>query len=175
MKKHNTWNIRPNAMSYSSQRPSVLYWRFKGSKNRIFWTKFNFLTHSAPTAPGRRPNCNAAQVGQAMAGQGSYDGQWKSIVFAALMNSITTMIIMASVVEYHFRVHTRVSNGTGQWNFSGQRDRSSFIVPKQRDNGTEVPSLPRDKETTKGQQRDKLKILPRDGPGQPKSGTDFCL
>ena len=60
--------------------------------------------------------------------------------------------------------------GTGQCSFSGQRDRSSFIVPGQRDNGT------------KGQ-RDKLKILPRDGmgwdsqnlgrdgPGQPKSGT----
>ena len=29
-----------------------------------------------------------------------------------------------------------VSNGTGQWNFSGQRDRNSIIVPGQRDNGT---------------------------------------
>ena len=55
-----------------------------------------------------------------------------------------------------------VSNGTGQYNFSGQRDRSSIIVSGQ---------------------RDKLKILPRNGtgrdsqnpgrdkPGQPKSRT----
>ena len=33
-----------------------------------------------------------------------------------------------------------VSNGTGQCNFSGQRDRSSFIVPGQRDNGTSSKS-----------------------------------
>ena len=33
-------------------------------------------------------------------------------------------------------IETRVSNGTGQCNFSGQRDRSSFVVPGQRDNGT---------------------------------------
>ena len=31
---------------------------------------------------------------------------------------------------------TRVSNGTGQCNFSGQRHRNSFIIPGQRDNGT---------------------------------------
>ena len=42
-----------------------------------------------------------------------------------------------------------------------RRDSESF-----RDNGTEVPSFP----GTKGQ-RDKLKILPRDGTGQPKSVT----
>ena len=36
--------------------------------------------------------------------------------------------------------NTRVSNGTGQCNFSGQRDRSSFIVPGQRDNGTSSKS-----------------------------------
>ena len=35
---------------------------------------------------------------------------------------------------------TRVSNGTGQYNFSGQRDRSFFIVPGQRDNGTSSKS-----------------------------------
>ena len=39
---------------------------------------------------------------------------------------------------------TSISNGTGQWNFSGQRDRSSIIVL--------------------GQQ-DKQKLLPRDGTG----------
>ena len=33
-----------------------------------------------------------------------------------------------------------VSNGTGQCNFSGQRDRSSFIVPRQRDKGTSLKS-----------------------------------
>ena len=31
-------------------------------------------------------------------------------------------------------VCTRVSDGTGQCNFSGQRDRSFFLVPGQRDN-----------------------------------------
>ena len=33
-----------------------------------------------------------------------------------------------------------VSNGTGQCNFSGQRDRKSFLVPGQRDNGTSSKS-----------------------------------
>ena len=33
-------------------------------------------------------------------------------------------------------ISTRVSNETGQCNFSGQRDRSFFLVPGQRDNGT---------------------------------------
>ena len=33
-------------------------------------------------------------------------------------------------------MYTRVSNGMGQRNFSGQRDRKSFLVPGQRDNGT---------------------------------------
>ena len=33
------------------------------------------------------------------------------------------------------QLQTSVSNGTGQCNFSGQRDKSSFIVPGQRDNG----------------------------------------
>ena len=59
-------------------------------------------------------------------------------------------------------IWSRVYNGMGQCNFSGQRDRSSIIVPGQ---------------------RDKLKILPwdgtgrdsqnpgRNGPGQPKTGT----
>ena len=37
-------------------------------------------------------------------------------------------------------VSSRVSNGTGQCNFLGQRDRSSFIVPGQRDNGTSQKS-----------------------------------
>ena len=45
-------------------------------------------------------------------------------------------------------VYTRVSKGTGQCNFSGKRDRNFFIVPGQRDIGTEVPSLSRDKGTS---------------------------
>ena len=54
-------------------------------------------------------------------------------------------------------VWTRVSNGTGRCNFAGQRDRNSFIVPGQRDNGTTGQA----KNLGKG----------RDGSGQPKSGT----
>ena len=52
---------------------------------------------------------------------------------------------------------TIVSNGTGQCNFLGQRDRSSFVVPGQ------SPG-----------QRDKLKILSRDRTGQDSqnSGQD---
>merc|ERR1712140_145247 len=63
---------------------------------------------------------------------------------------------------------SRVSNGTGQCNFSGQRDRQIFFVPGQRDNGTEVPSLSRDKGTTR---QAKNLAKGRDGPGQPKFGT----
>ena len=55
---------------------------------------------------------------------------------------------------------TRISNGTGQCNFSGQRDRSSFIVPGQRD---KLKILPRD-----GMGRDSQNSG-RDGPGQSKS------
>ena len=65
-------------------------------------------------------------------------------------------------------VQTRVSNGTGQCNFSGQRDRQKCFVPGQRDNGTEVPSLSQDKGTT-GQGQNLVKG--RAGPGQPKFGT----
>ena len=55
-------------------------------------------------------------------------------------------------------VTSRVSNGTGQCNFSGQRDRQNFFVPGQRDTGTEVPSLSRDKAQNLA--------TGRDGPGQ---------
>ena len=37
---------------------------------------------------------------------------------------------------WKLRICVSVSNGTGQCNFSGQRDRSSFIVPGPWDNGT---------------------------------------
>ena len=59
-------------------------------------------------------------------------------------------------------VYTRVSKGTGQCNFSGKRDRNFFIVPGQRDIGTEVPSLSRDKGTT-GQAQNLA--TGRNGPG----------
>ena len=75
---------------------------------------------------------------------------------------------MTSLQFLHFVrpwVQTRVSNGTGQRNFSGQRDSQNFFVPGQRDNGTEVPLLSRDKGTT-GQAQNLAKG--RDGPGQPQ-------
>ena len=37
-------------------------------------------------------------------------------------------------------VYTRVSNGTGQCNFSGHRDKENVLVPGQRDNGTSSKS-----------------------------------
>ena len=56
--------------------------------------------------------------------------------------------------KYKLSYKKGVSNGTGQCNFLGQRDRSSFIVPGQR---------------TTGQAKTLAKR--RDGPGQPKSRT----
>jgi hypothetical protein len=44
------------------------------------------------------------------------------------------------VFELVGNIRIRVSNGTGQCNFLEQRDRSSFIVPEQRDNGTSSKS-----------------------------------
>ena len=70
------------------------------------------------------------------------------------------------------KVQIRVSNGTGQSNFSGQRDSQNFFVPGQRDNGPEVPLLSRDKGTT-GQAQNLAKG--RDGLGQPKSGTGYKI
>ena len=72
------------------------------------------------------------------------------------------------MTRFCLQVCTRVSNGTGRCNFSGQRDRQNVFVPGQRDNGTEVPSLSRDKGTTEQAQN-----LAKgwDGPGQPKFGT----
>ena len=72
-------------------------------------------------------------------------------------------------IDYSFPcIQSRVSNGTGQCNISGQRDRQKTFVPGQRDKGTEVPSLSRDKGTT-GQPQNITSG--QDGPGQPKSGT----
>ena len=68
-------------------------------------------------------------------------------------------------------IYSRVSNGTGQCNCSGQRDRQNFFVPGQRDTGTEVPSLSRDKGTT-GQAKNLAKG--RDGPGQPNFETGLA-
>ena len=50
----------------------------------------------------------------------------------------------------------------------GTAGQAKLIVPGQRDNGTEVPSMSRDKGTT-GQAQNLA--TGRDGPGQPKSGT----
>ena len=76
-------------------------------------------------------------------------------------------------------VETRVSNGTGQCNFSGQRDGQNFFVPGQRDNGTEVPSLSRDKWTTGQAQnlatgRD-FDRLSRPVPGRPAGQNHFLF
>ena len=79
----------------------------------------------------------------------------------------TVLVILWTVLPKKVS-YIRVSNGTGQPNFSGQRDRQKIFVPGQRDNGTEVPSLSRDKGTT-GQPQNLT--TGRDGPGQPKSGT----
>ena len=80
---------------------------------------------------------------------------------------LSTIIFRPEKLKFHpYSILTRVSNGTGQCNFSGQRDSQNFFVPGQRDNGTEVPSLSRDKGTT-GQAKNLAKG--RDGPGQPKS------
>ena len=59
----------------------------------------------------------------------------------------------------------RVSNGTGQCNFSGRRERNSFIVPGQRDNRTSYKSC-------QGTGRaGTAKIRNGYWPAQPKSGT----
>jgi hypothetical protein len=50
------------------------------------------------------------------------------------------VLIFSEGFESTIVIQTRVSNGTGQCNFSGQRDRKSFIVPGQRDNGTSSKS-----------------------------------
>ena len=60
------------------------------------------------------------------------------------------------------RVSNRVSNGTGQCNFLRQRNRSSLIVQGQRD---KLKILPRDGTVWDSQNPG------RDGPGQPNSGT----
>ena len=46
------------------------------------------------------------------------------------------LILKGKTCTHPDPVHIRVSNGTGQRNFSGQRDRNFFLVPGQRDNGT---------------------------------------
>ena len=109
-----------------------------------------------------------------------------SVTFEAVLTESRSMIGVPSILFSHncqknssyifdrfqkktqYIVLIRVSNRTGQCNFSGQRDRQKNFVPGQRDNGTEVPSLSRDKGTT-GQPQNLT--TGRDGPGQPKFGT----
>ena len=64
---------------------------------------------------------------------------------------------------------TKVSNGTRFSCLPGQRDISLFVVPGQRDNMTEVPSLSRDKGTT-GQAQNLA--VGQDWPGQPAKIRD---
>ena len=91
-----------------------------------------------------------------------------SLFLQQLLRETYFYYIWVRITKMHSGLCTRVSNGTGQRNFSGQRDSQNFFVPGQRDNGTEVPSLSRDKGTT-GQAQNLAKG--RDGPGQPKPGT----
>ena len=66
-------------------------------------------------------------------------------------------------------IESRVSNGTGQGNFSGQRDRSFFIVPGQRDNGTSSKSC-------HGTGRDGIfDMLSRPVPGRPGTITKWRM
>ena len=64
------------------------------------------------------------------------------------------------MVSLTWSVWHRVSNGTGQSNFSVQRDRQKFLS---RDKGTIGQNFLHCPGTKR--QRDKLKILPRDGTG----------
>ena len=85
-----------------------------------------------------------------------------------LHQSLQQVAFVCKFLGLKSSVCSRVSNGTGQSNFLGQRDSQNFFVPGQRDNGTEVPSLSRDKGPT-GQPQNLT--TGRDGPGQPKFGT----
>ena len=74
-----------------------------------------------------------------------------------LMERVEKLISKMSMVQ------TSVFNRTEQSNFSEERERSSFIVPGQRDSGTSSKSC-------HGTGRDSQNSG-RDRPGQPKSGT----
>ena len=66
-----------------------------------------------------------------------------SILSRLVLTRQTDWAILQNFIFFMMKytvIHTSVSNGTGQWNFSGQRDRSSIIVPGQRDNGTSQKS-----------------------------------
>ena len=64
---------------------------------------------------------------------------------AEMLPKILKKIHILPICPISQNIWDRVSNEMGQCNFSGQRDRSSIVVPGQ---------------------RDKLKILPRDGTGR---------
>ena len=69
---------------------------------------------------------------------------WKALQNECLQTRKTVKICKLqsykSLLALSLLVCLRVSNGTGQYNFSGQRDRSFFIVPGQKDNGTSSKS-----------------------------------
>jgi hypothetical protein len=64
----------------------------------------------------------------------------KKIVSFLLHQSLQQVAFVCKCLGLKSSVCSRVSNGTGQWNFLGQRDRSSFIVQGQRDNRTSSKS-----------------------------------
>ena len=69
--------------------------------------------------------------------------------------------------KYDFDTKASVPNKTGQCNFSGQRDRKSFLVPGQRDNGTSSKSC-------HGTGRD-FDRLSRPVPGRPAGQNHFLF
>ena len=95
----------------------------------------------------RKKRCQAYPMGEYASAANIYT---KNCLCPTMQCTIGWMDLATSGrIKRKFQLgQTRVSNGTGQCNFSGQRDRQNFFVPGQRDNGTELPSLSRDKGTT---------------------------
>ena len=65
---------------------------------------------------------------------------WKSKYLVGFTASFCHHINCLFMILIFWTFWTRVSNRMGQCNFSGQRARSSLIVPGQRDNGTSSKS-----------------------------------
>ena len=70
--------------------------------------------------------------------------RWRKVLlFAKRKSDCYCAEILSPYLHRRFGTHwgsTSVCNGTGQCNFSGQRDRSFCLVPGQRDNGTSSKS-----------------------------------
>jgi hypothetical protein len=70
--------------------------------------------------------------------------QWKLIIFTHILQLFCfCFCFIPFSVHQQQKLSSSVSNGTGQCNFSGQRDGSSFIVLGQRDNRTSSKSCHR--------------------------------